>query len=66
MRGQRDTYPFDSQQNCCEVGKVDDDYDNCDDDNNINDGYSDDESISWDCLVILNFPKNESAISTTE
>ena len=41
-------------------------YDNCDDDDSINDGYSDDdESTSLDCLVILNFPKQESVISST-
>jgi len=63
--GQWDTYPYDSQLNCCEIREVDDDYDNCDDDNNINDGYSDDdESISLDCLVTLNFSKQESVISS--
>lgn len=45
MCGQWDTYPYDSQLNCCEVRKVDDNHDNSDDDN-IKDGYSDDESIS--------------------
>jgi len=45
---------------------VDDYYDNCVGDDNINDGYSDDdESTSLDCLVILNFLKQESLISSS-
>jgi hypothetical protein len=47
VHGQLDTYPYNSQLNCCEVRKVDNDHDNCDYDDNIKDGYSDDnESIS--------------------